>query len=116
MGGFSLYSSPDEMEEGRKKVQQSAIQSMRRKQFDEDLATAKRDLYMKRGDPSVYSAIRGLGPGMAARRLEEHGVDVEGLVGNRPTDSDYKKGGKVSSASKRADGIAQRGKTRGKMR
>ena len=27
-----------------------------------------------------------------------------------------KKGGKVSSASKRADGIAQRGKTRGRMR
>ena len=27
----------------------------------------------------------------------------------------YKKGGSVSSASKRADGIAQRGKTRGKM-
>jgi hypothetical protein len=27
----------------------------------------------------------------------------------------YKKGGKVSGASKRADGIAQRGKTRGKM-
>jgi len=26
-----------------------------------------------------------------------------------------KKGGKVGSASKRADGIAQRGKTRGKM-
>jgi len=28
---------------------------------------------------------------------------------------DYKKGGKISSASSRADGIAQRGKTRGKM-
>ena len=28
----------------------------------------------------------------------------------------YKKGGKVSSASKRADGIAQRGKTRGMMK
>ena len=28
---------------------------------------------------------------------------------------DYKKGGKVSSASKRADGIAQRGKTKGRM-
>ena len=27
----------------------------------------------------------------------------------------YAKGGKVSSASKRADGIVQRGKTRGKM-
>jgi hypothetical protein len=29
--------------------------------------------------------------------------------------SGYKKGGKVSSASSRADGCAQRGKTRGKM-
>ena len=27
----------------------------------------------------------------------------------------YKKGGKVSSASKRADGIAQKGHTRGRM-
>jgi hypothetical protein len=40
-----------------------------------------------------------------------------------PTDNDYrdynrgefKKGGKVSSASSRADGCAQRGKTRGRM-
>jgi hypothetical protein len=33
-----------------------------------------------------------------------------------PTDGDYKKGGLIkSSASKRADGIAQRGKTRGRM-
>ena len=35
-----------------------------------------------------------------------------------PTDGDYKKGGAVkvkSSASKRADGIAVKGKTRGKM-
>ena len=29
---------------------------------------------------------------------------------------DFKKGGKVSSASKRADGIAQRGKTKGRFR
>ena len=28
----------------------------------------------------------------------------------------FKKGGKVSSASKRADGIAQRGKTKGRFR
>lgn len=34
------------------------------------------------------------------------------LMGATP---DYKKGGKVSSASARADGIAMRGKTRGKM-
>ena len=29
--------------------------------------------------------------------------------------NEFKKGGKVSSASKRADGIAQRGKTKGRM-
>jgi len=35
---------------------------------------------------------------------------------NTEIKKDFKKGGKVSSASKRADGIAQRGKTRGVMR
>ena len=34
---------------------------------------------------------------------------------NRDLTKNYKKGGKVSSASKRADGIAQRGKTRGRI-
>jgi hypothetical protein len=41
-----------------------------------------------------------------------------GLLGKRmraALGSSYKKGGSVSSASKRADGIAQKGKTRGKM-
>jgi UDP-N-acetylenolpyruvoylglucosamine reductase len=33
----------------------------------------------------------------------------------RSLGSTFKKGGKVGSASKRADGCAQRGKTRGKM-
>lgn len=37
------------------------------------------------------------------QRLRDMGVEV------------YKKGGMVGSASKRADGCAQRGKTRGKM-
>jgi hypothetical protein len=34
---------------------------------------------------------------------------------NAKFDDNYKKGGSVGSASKRADGCAQRGKTRGKM-
>lgn len=34
---------------------------------------------------------------------------------NRDITKNYKAGGKVSSASKRADGCAQRGKTKGKM-
>jgi hypothetical protein len=34
---------------------------------------------------------------------------------NRDITKNYKKGGSVSSASKRADGIAVKGKTRGRM-
>jgi len=36
-------------------------------------------------------------------------------TGYREAGSTYKKGGKVSSASSRGDGIAQRGKTKGRM-
>jgi hypothetical protein len=35
--------------------------------------------------------------------------------GGETEDNMYKKGGKVSSASSRADGIARRGKTKGTM-
>ena len=41
------------------------------------------------------------------RSMKRMGEDSSGI--------EFKKGGKVSSASKRADGIAQRGKTRGKV-
>ena len=44
------------------------------------------------------------------RRVKERFDTVD------PSEEPYKKGGKVGSASKRADGIAQRGKTRGLMR
>ena len=48
-------------------------------------------------------------------------IDIEQLKDRIKTKADYnqagyKKGGKVSSTSSRADGIAQRGKTKGKMR
>ena len=39
----------------------------------------------------------------------------QGLGMKPDTNYEYKKGGKVSSASKRADGIAVKGKTRGRM-
>ena len=46
---------------------------------------------------------------------EHYGYDSgAGSSRSIKTSDDYKKGGKVS-ASKRADGIAQRGKTRGKL-
>ena len=49
----------------------------------------------------------------------QKGVDADSKKTSQAEGSDdvvyAKKGGKVSSASSRADGIAQRGKTRGKM-
>ena len=42
------------------------------------------------------------------------GLDIEGKTG-RNVKPKLKAGGMVSSASKRADGIAQRGKTKGRM-
>jgi hypothetical protein len=73
----------------------SMAKSKEREDFDEDVATAKRALYKQPGEAAIYSRERGLGPGMARRRLEERGVDIPGLVANEPTDSDMKKGGKV---------------------
>lgn len=41
--------------------------------------------------------------------------DDEGIISKIKSAAGMKKGGKVSSASRRADGIAQRGKTKGRM-
>jgi hypothetical protein len=95
----------------------------------------------------IRSGLRNPGPYMAANRLETQGVDIPGLIGNRPgvgmdmgetipnpnartwrrplpgmakggAVKKMAKGGavsKASSASKRADGCAQRGKTKGRF-
>jgi hypothetical protein len=68
--------------------------------IDDDVKNAKSGLYMQKDDDKVYSKVRGLGPGMAARRLEDRGVDVKGLVGNRANPEDrgsYKDGGIIKS-------------------
>jgi len=52
-------------------------------QFKADVDRAKSGLTMKPGDPTVYSKERGLGPTIAADRLQKRGVDIPGLVGNR---------------------------------
>ena len=50
---------------------------------------------------------------------EDPSADIMDIAGDMLPDSEkveYRKGGKVkSSASRRADGVAQRGKTRGKF-
>jgi hypothetical protein len=66
--------------------------------FDDDVKRVKSSLYMNKDDDKTYSRERGLGPGMAAKRLEGRGVDVKGLAGNRANADDlgsYKKGGNV---------------------
>ena len=50
----------------------------------------------------------------AARKLSES-VPARAREGEAYEYAGYKKGGKVGSASKRADGIAVKGKTRGKI-
>lgn len=51
-----------------------------------------------------------------AARRDAQMLDVQNKKFNKLKPEDrLKKGGKVSSASKRADGIAQRGKTRGRF-
>ena len=51
-------------------------------------------------------------------KREARGVEApeeEGIMKRIKSAAGMKKGGKVSSASKRADGIAERGKTKGRM-
>ena len=64
-------------------------------------------------------SMRGGGGGGRGSRQMQLGADLDPKEMmrrmNEDYDDSYKRGGKVSSASARADGIAQRGKTRGRM-
>jgi hypothetical protein len=88
-----------------------------RKQFDEDIAYLKKRLTANE-EGKLRPIHRGL-PIIAdikTKELEDRGIDVQGMLGGKAAVAeDYAKGGKVSSASKRADGCCKRGKTRGKM-
>ena len=75
-------------------------------QFDADVDRAKRSLYKNKEDSKIYSRERGLSPGMAAKRLENRGVDMRGLVANEQNPDDlgsYKKGGKVKHEDVKMD-------------
>ena len=68
---------------------------------------------------AIDSAGYGLGlvPGMMSekRRKERHEKEDAAKMSATPAQPGMKKGGKVSSASKRADGCATKGKTKGRM-
>lgn len=73
---------------------------------------------MATGEGAFGNAV-GVLPAIAKDMRDDREKEKEKAAGMPPAapgPSGMKKGGKVmSSASKRADGIAQRGKTRGKM-
>ena len=64
-------------------------------------------------------SMRGGGGGGRGSREMQLGAELDPKAMmrrmNEDDDDSYKKGGKVSSASKREDGIAQRGKTKGRI-
>jgi hypothetical protein len=72
--------------------------------------TTKRYMDKKSDDDLAYRAPRMGDAGFMAKRMTPNEVKAESMRGS------FKKGGSVkSSASKRADGCAQRGKTKGRM-
>ena len=87
IGPYNVFAGPDEPDLAAVQAAKAAGAARRAKQAAE---------------PMVYNPFRG-----AINALRERG--------KKSNPEAYAKGGSVSSASKRADGIAQRGKTRGKM-
>lgn len=66
------------------------------------------------GAPPVGTPV-GPAPAPSAAMMQKFGPPGQIAKGAPRTMGGMKKGGKVSSASSRADGIAQRGKTKGTM-
>jgi hypothetical protein len=77
--------------------------------IDRQIAT-KKDLATAQANPARKAAER------AAETVEEGGVKTTKYPYVKPTPENMRRGGHVKAASNRGDGIAQRGKTRGKMR
>ena len=82
----------------------------------DDVAEVEEGIYTDPKTGKQMSKVRGLGPSMAARRLEKDSDEGRfAAPGQGDQGQFFKKGGKVSSASSRGDGIAKRGKTKGRM-
>jgi len=66
-----------------------------------------------RNKANIDNALKGASIDGLRKAYGEAGARI--YDSKKSNDTSYKSGGKVSSASKRADGIAQRGKTKGRM-
>jgi hypothetical protein len=94
------------------------------KSYDEEMKTSDgtkkvADAKLKnllKANPVGETELSDISESGAAKGLRNYGRMYKQGLGMKPsTDYEYKKGGKVSSASKRADGCAIKGKTKGRM-
>ena len=105
-------------EDEKKRIKDMAKEERMKKILTEDMETfgpreeSKPTKSMKSKDPMV-GVVKEPGP-MSGNMLKEK-KKAGGKIGMGMTKNNYKKGGKVSSCSKRADGCAKRGKTKGRM-
>lgn len=117
MGGMTLGKSPEQMMREREAID-SAVNPARR-QRDADLRRVAEGMDIG-PDGALKSVERGLGPALAAQRLEESDIDVPAFVKQerfkKKQTQGLAKGGAVSSASSRGDGCITKGHTKGKMR
>ena len=102
-------------EDEKKRIKDMAKEARLKKILTEDMKTfGPREVSkpMKSKDRMV-GVVPEPGP-MSGNMLEEK-KKAGGKIGMGMTKNNYKKGGKVSSCSKRADGCVVRGKTKGRM-
>jgi hypothetical protein len=94
------------------------------KSYDEEMRTSGgtkkvSDAKLKnllKANPVGETELSDISESGAAKGLRNYGRMYKQGLGMKPsTDYEYKKGGKVSSASKRADGCCVKGKTKGRM-
>ena len=94
------------------------------KSYDEEMGTSGgtkkvSDAKLKnllKANPVGETELSDISESGAAKGLRNYGRMYKQGLGMKPsTDYEYKKGGKISSASKRADGCCIKGKTKGKM-
>jgi len=123
MGGVTIggggFTAADQ-EKLNKRMADKAKAEHDQEQTNADVKKVKDYMYYGKeqtvGKDAPYSRFRDPSGGMARERLEDRGVDTDSLItGKSSANEGYKKGGKVrSSASKRADGIATKGFTKGR--
>lgn len=111
IGGKSAKMGEPFYGRGRKAAESAYDMIKRRKEYDTELAEEEAGLQSLRGKKSPFRSPDDIPP----KNLQDALDEVTRKKEDKAIKEGYKKGGKVGSASKRADGCCVRGKTRGRM-